>query len=160
MIWGLIIMLSCCCLYQQHRMKKQQCRALRVLRDGTLVRHDSTPFNSYAETFAESDFRLPTYDEVQDLSKDPPAYEALFEGERQSATAVPSVPDPPNTVTVPETQRSLSPLHIAVDSFPQIISDSDHASLLNNEAVPEDDAPPAYTAMAPSVSIPPPVSPL
>jgi hypothetical protein len=32
MIWGLAILLSCCCLYQQHRLKKRQRRAMRGLR--------------------------------------------------------------------------------------------------------------------------------
>jgi hypothetical protein len=30
--------------------------------------------------FSAQDWRLPSYDEVRDMPKDPPAYEALFEG--------------------------------------------------------------------------------
>ncbi|XP_070211676.1 WW domain-binding protein 1-like [Littorina saxatilis] len=153
MIWGLIIMLSCCCLYQQHRLKKRQRRALRALRSGlhegsfvglpVIAADRQTPISA-PDPYRESEFRLPTYDEVQDLPKDPPAYDVLFEaGRSENQPAVTSVQAPGDGVV--DTHHSLPSPNITVSPV-HLVDESDDAGLLNNEAVPHEDPPPAYTA--------------
>ena len=59
---------------------------------------------------SESELRLPTYDEVRDLPKDPPAYEVLFEARRDDTDPV--APSVPKIVSPEESGRSLLPPHV------------------------------------------------
>ena len=60
-------------------------------------------------TVSESELRLPTYDEVRDLPKDPPAYEVLFEAGRGEHLDELVVPPVPKMVSLAETGLSLLP---------------------------------------------------
>ncbi|XP_064630678.1 WW domain-binding protein 1-like [Lineus longissimus] len=134
LIWVLIALMSCCCFYQQRRMRKRRRRHSSSRRSNNRT---STPHAQASTTAPQSFLRplfdpsklltLPTYEEVQDMPKDPPPYDILYETTlEESALGGPSssLPNPQVGATVETIQ-----VHGEINE----IDDSPTASLLNNE---------------------------
>ncbi|XP_074642111.1 uncharacterized protein LOC141899603 [Tubulanus polymorphus] len=84
-IWVLVALLSFCCFYQQRRIKRARERRREFIIDEEIVQHPQSVASSssrspsfYKPIFDPSKMlHLPTYEEVQEMPKDPPPYNVL-----------------------------------------------------------------------------------
>lgn len=97
---------------------------------------------------AGQELRLPTYEEVQDMPKDPPTYEMLFQAggslDRSVSSHVATSHREIWPMIFPDQNPCSVPALTVGEQSRRIVDDSDSLGLIDHEAVADVDPPPAY----------------